>query len=134
MAVHGDVVELTWSNSDLGSGRFFPKAGEGNTFDPGGVRNSDEQMGIAGNGDLMVTKNRVRGSFEIVCENDTVIRNDAQVAADLSESSALTTWTVRLINGSVFKGTGTIVGDITPDINAGTFTIKAVAPRFEKIG
>ena len=132
MAVHGDILEVAFTNADVGSGRFFPKANEGNTFDPGGIRTADEENGIAGDGSLILQKNRIRGMFEIVVENDMNIRNDAQVAADLSESSASTTWTITMINGAVWKGTGSIVGDIKPDTNTGTFPLKCVSARFEK--
>jgi hypothetical protein len=42
MAVHGDILEVTYNHPTLGSGVFYPKANEGNKFDPGGFRNNDD--------------------------------------------------------------------------------------------
>ena len=57
----GDILEVTYSHPTLGQGAFFPKANEGNTFDPGGFRNNDDVNQIDGAGELIVQKNRVRG-------------------------------------------------------------------------
>ena len=53
----GDISEVTYNHSVIGSGVFYPKAGEGNTFDPGGIRNSDDASGIDGSGDMIIIKN-----------------------------------------------------------------------------
>lgn len=133
MAVHGDITEITYNHPTLGSGTFFPKAAEGNTFDPGGVRNSDDANGIAGDGSIIVTKNRVRGFFEVTIENDMNVRNDAKVIKELSASSQPADWTFSVINGTVWAGSGIPVGDINPDINAGTMTLKVASGGFKKI-
>lgn len=133
MAVHGDIQEITFNHPTLGSGTFFPKAAEGNTFDPGGLRNSDDANSITGGGSLMIQKNRVRGFFEVVIENDMNIRNDANVIKELSASPLPAEWTLSHINGTVWSGNGVVVGDITPDMNAGTLTLKVVFAEFKKI-
>jgi hypothetical protein len=133
MAVHGDILEVTYNHPTLGSGVFYPKANEGNKFDPGGFRNNDDASMITGSGSIMYQKNRVVGSFEILVENDAVIRQDAQKAVDLQKSAEEAVWTVTHINGSVWKGTGQPVGDVSIDLNAGTFTLKVVSGQFEKI-
>ncbi len=133
MAVHGDIQEVTFNHPTLGSGVFFPKAAEGNTFDPGGLRNSDDANSITGGGSLMIQKNRVRGFFEIMIENDMNVRNDAIVLKELSASPLPADWTVTHINGTVWAGSGVPVGDITPDMNAGTMTLKVVSKEFVKI-
>ena len=133
MAVHGDILEVTYNHPTLGSGVFEPKAGEGNTFDPGGIRTNDDGGGITSNGDLIVTKNRVRGSFEVMIENDMNVRNDAQVIADLAANSVPAEYTVSIINGTVWAGSGFPVGDIAPDTNAGTMTLKIASGNWKKI-
>lgn len=133
MAVHGDITEITYNHPTIGSGVFYPKAAEGNTFDPGGIRTSDDANGIAGNGGLIYVKNRVRGFFEVMIENDMNTRNDAEVVKALSASPVEADWTVSVINGTVWSGTGKPVGDINPDVNAGTMTLKVAAPSFKKI-
>jgi hypothetical protein len=131
MATSGDITEVTYSHP-LGSGVFFPKANEGNSFDPGGLRNNDDSSAIAGDGSLMNQKNRVRGSFEVLIENDMNVRNDLEVLTALAESSVPAVWTVSVINGTVWAGTGFIVGDIVADVNAGTIPLKVAVGVFEK--
>lgn len=124
MAVHGDITEVRFSHPDLGSGAFFPKANEGNTYDPGGFRNEDDTNGLAGNGDLIVKKSRTIGFFEITVEDDNVGRKDAQIAAALAKSSKNATYTFSCINGSVWSCSGVVVGDIQPDVSTGLFKLK----------
>lgn len=133
MAVHGDIKEVAFSHPELGNGRFYPKAAESNTLDTGGIRTSDDANGITAAGDLILTKNRVRGMLVVNVENDMVVRKDAVTAAALSESSKPAVWTVALINGTVWRGTGTVVGDINPDVNTGLFTLNVAAPIWEEI-
>ena len=133
MAVAGDITEITYNHPTLGSGTFFPKAGEGNTYDPGGIRTADDAQMIAGNGDPIWQKNRTRGFFEVLIENDQNVRNDAQVIANLMADPKPADWTFSVINGTVFGGSGKPVGDINPDVNAGTMTLKVSGGGFEKI-
>lgn len=133
MAVAGDIIEITYNHPTLGSGTFFPKAGEGNTYDPGGIRTGDDAGMIAGAGNPIWQKNRVRGFFEVVVENDQNVRNDAQVIADLMASPVPADWTFEVINGTIYGGSGMPVGDIQPDVNAGTVTLKVAGPSFVKI-
>ena len=133
MAVSGDIIEITYNHPTLGSGTFFPKAGEGNTYDPGGIRTADDAAMIAGDGSPIWQKNRTRGSFEVVIENDQNVRNDAQKISDLMASNEPADWTFEVINGTVWCGSGMPVGDIQPDINAGTMTLKVAGGGFKKI-
>ena len=133
MAHHGDITEITFNHPTLGDGRFFAKANEGNTYDPGGIRTSDDQNAIASNGDPIFMSNRVRGYFEVMIENDQNIRDDADLIARLQASPDSATWTFSVINGTVFRGSGKPVGDVQPDINAGTMTLKVSGAGFTKI-
>lgn len=133
MAVHGDIIEVAYSHPTLGSGVFSPKANEGNTFDPGGFRNEDDSNMVTGNGTLMMKKNRVTGFFEIVVENDMNADNTAIKLKALAADNVQADWTVTHVNGSVWAGSGFPVGDIQPDVNAGTMTLKVVAAEFTKI-
>jgi hypothetical protein len=133
MASHGDITEIRFSHPTLGSGVFEPKAAEGNTFDPGGIRTNDDANGITSNGDLIVIKNRVRGHFEVMIENDMNIRNDAKIIAELAADPVPAQYTVSIINGTVWAGSGFPVADIAPDINAGTMTLKIASGNWKKI-
>lgn len=129
----GDITEVTWNHPTLGAGQFFPKANEGNTLDLGGFRNNDDDAQIDGAGELILQKNRKRGTIEIVCADDMRTREDSQKAVELAESEEVAEWTITHISGAVFKGTGAIVGDIQTDLNAATFTMKIAATKFKKI-
>jgi len=133
MAVHGDITEVTYNHPTIGSGVFYPKAAEGNTFDPGGFRTSDDANGMAGDGSLIVTKNRTRAFFEVTIENDMNIRNDVEVVKALAADSVPAEYTISIINGTVWAGSGFPVGDIAPDVNAGTMTLKITSGQFKKI-
>ena len=133
MVVGGDIIEITANHPVLGARSFFPKANEGNTYDQGGFRNSDDSSNIAGNGDLIISKNQVSGMLEALIANDMNVREDADFVNQLAASPVQTTWTFQVINGAVFQGQGVPVGDIQPDINAGTFTLKLAVGRFTKI-
>jgi hypothetical protein len=132
MATGGDIKEITYQNTS-GTGRFFALAGQGNTFDPGGIRTTDEEGGIAGNGELVITKNRIRSSFEVIIVNDLNIRNDSEVARTISESNDPTTFTFALQNGTVWRGQGFIVGDIKTDVNSTQMSLKFGMGVLEKI-
>ena len=133
MAVHGDIREITVNHPVLGSRSFFPKANEGNTYDQGGVRNSDDAANIAGNGDLIISKSQFSGMLEALIENDMNIREDADFVNQLAASPVQGVYTFSVVNGAVWKGRGVPVGDIQPDIMAGTFTLKLAVGRFSKI-
>lgn len=129
----GDILEVRYTHPSLGDGVFYPKSNEGNTLDPGGFRSADDANMISGDGQMIDTINRVRASFEIVLANDMNGRNDAVVATQLAASSELTDFTVSMINGTVWGITGKPVGDIQPDTNAATFTIKIAGSAATKI-
>lgn len=133
MATHGDIRELTYNHPTIGSGIFHPKSGEGNTMDPGGIRSNDDAQQVTTTGQLIDQMSFVRGHMEVIVENDTDIRLDADKARELAADPALATWTVTFMNGAVYVGAGKPVGDIQPDILAGTFTLKIAAPTWSKL-
>jgi len=131
--VAGQITEITYNHPTIGSGTFFPKAGEGNTYDPGGIRTADDAAMISGGGGAIWQKNQVMGFFEVVIANDQNVRNDAQVIADLMADPVEADYTFSIINGTVFGCSGIPVGDVQPDVNAGTVTIKVASTDIKKI-
>ena len=116
MGVHGDIVDITVNHPTLGSGRFAPIAANSNTLDVGGIRTSDDQNGLTGNGSLVWKKNRVRAGFECLVENDmNADPGDLVFAAQLSAHPDMAEWTITHINGTVWRGTGKPVGDLSAD-------------------
>lgn len=132
-AIGGDITEITWNHETLGTGQFFPKAGEGNTLDLGGFRNNDDANQIDGSGQIIQQKNRVRGFVEVVCADDFRNREDSAKAVALAESEIEAEWTMTHVSGAVYKGKGIIVGDIQTDTNAATFSMKIATAKFKKI-
>jgi hypothetical protein len=134
-SVHGDIKEITYNHPEIGSGRFRPKSGEGNTYNPGGLINNDDANGIASNGDLIMTKNRVRAMMEAMIVNSTAAGedSDAEIVRQLQESQLAADWTFTTMADAVYSGSGWPVGEIAPDLNAGTFTLKVVFGQLNKI-
>lgn len=130
MSAHGDITELTYNHPTVGSGVFFAVANQGNPFDLGGIRTADDDGMIASNGEPIFQMNRVRGSFEIMLTNssDTIEKLNA-----LAASPDPAVWTVSLINGRVYKGSGKPVGDLKVESNTGNITTKFAGGAFVKI-
>ena len=60
-------------------------------------------------------------------------RNDAKIIAELMESPESAEYTVSMLNGTVWSGFGVPVGDIAPDVNTATMTLKIASGGFKKI-
>lgn len=129
----GDFIEIRVSHPTLGDHVFFPKSNEGNTMDLGGYRTADDANAISGDGQPIWQVNLQRGFFEVVVANDSNVRNDAQFVADLAENPQSADWTFSHVNGVVYGMNGKPVGDVQPDTNASTFTLKVSGGRVVKI-
>lgn len=123
-AVGGDIEEIRFSHPTLGSGVWFPKANEDSTFDPGGYRNEDDDNMVDGGGRSIIKKNRIRWSLETKISWDANVTNELLTAKNLAASPAEAEWIISHSNGTVWKGTGTIVGDIKGGGNDATMDIK----------
>lgn len=132
-ATGGDIKEIRYKHEDLGDGVFYAVSNQGNTMDPGGYRASDDANMIDGSGSAIWQHNQVRGSFEALVSNDMNGRNDAQNIADLQSSTKEADWTVIFFNDTIWGMKGKPVGDINPDTNASTLTLKVQGGVFSKI-
>lgn len=121
--VAGDVLEIGYSNPDVGSGQFYPKSEEDFTIETGGFINEDDENMIAGNGERIGKKNRRAPMFEgtIADMDDAYGRMVA-----LRESNLNTTWTITHVSGIVRQVSGQPVGESEMNLNAGTFTLKVL--------
>ena len=131
--VGGDVIEVSYSHPTLGTGKFYPKAGEDNTYDLGGFRGNDDANMIAGNGESIRQLNRVRGFFECVYANDMNTKQDYEQACALAADPVEATWTFTGQNGVVYTMIGSPVGDIQPNINQATFTMKVMGTVLQQV-
>lgn len=132
-AVGGDITEVKFNHPTVGTGQFFAIANQGNTIDTGGIRTADDAASIDSSGEPVWMMNRVRAHFEILISNDMNNREDILKLVQLASSPVEADWTVSHINGSVWTGKGKPVGDIAPDLNAATVTLKVAAGSFKKI-
>lgn len=130
MATGGDILEVTYNHPTLGTGTFFPKAGEDSTFDQGGFRSDDEANGVDGGGNMIDTMKRVRAFFQVTISNDQNTSRDAERVANLASSPVPADWTISVVNGTVWGMKGKPVGDIQPNVNAATLQLKVAGGGF----
>lgn len=121
----GDITEISWSNPDLGSGFFFPVAGEDSTYDLGGIRANDDGI-LDGAGRLINSMNRKPWMFSVLVANDMVNNNEFEAASAIAQSTVDTTWAFTNINGVTYQAQGTIQGTVELNGNKSTFTLKVV--------
>jgi hypothetical protein len=133
MAVGGDIVEIKYSHPTLGDWTFFPKAGEDNSYFPGGVVTQSDANMIDGGGNPIYQKNRQRGYFNVVVANDQNNGQDLEKALAVSGSVLPADWTFSLINGTVYSGSGTAVDPLEGNVNQATFTLRVEGGAFKKI-
>lgn len=121
--IGGDILEIVCQHT-TGEFRFQAKSNESFTLDPGGVRTNDDNAQITGAGDIILQKNRVRWSFEGPIAVDPISGNEFKNLSDLSAHPDLGVWTITHISGTIWKGTGTPVGDLNTDTNNAQMTLK----------
>ena len=124
MVVSGDLTEVSYNHPTLGSGTWFPKAAEDNTFDDGGFRSDDDANGVDGGGNTIRKLNQVRWSLETTVSWNMNSANELEKASQLAASPVEADWTISHANGTVWKGTGAPVGDVKGNGNTGLMQIK----------
>lgn len=93
----------------------------------------DDNKSITADGQPIWTQNQQMGSFQILIANDMNTRQDIEKMAALAASGTPTTWTVTIINGTIWRGVGYIVGDIVGDVDKATVPLKVAVPQFKQI-
>lgn len=125
LAIGGDISEISFSNPEVGTGFFYPMSGEEHSLDKGGFRSEDNKA-IDGSGRLIQSMKRAVGTLEVVASNSTET-GDYDNACAIAASTAETTWTIAMLNGDVWKGTGVIQGDIKLNTYKTNFTLTVVS-------
>ena len=110
--IGGDIIEVPYNHPTLGSGNFPIKSGEDMTFDAGGIRTDDDMASVAGNSQIIKKMNRKRWMVEGVMAWDMIDANELEVLSQLAGDPVDSEFTFTHINGTVWAGEGTIVGDI----------------------
>lgn len=134
MPVGGDIIEITSNHPSLGSVTLFPKSSEDSTFNTGGFRGEDDMNKIAGDGSSIRTLNRVRWAVELPISWDMNDANEIDKLTALAESPVESDWTFTSVNGTVWGGKGSPVGDIPGNANTSLITLKlSGGGKLEKI-
>ena len=118
----GDCLEITCNHPTLGSLRLDPKGSEDTEIDFGGYIVADGDDSVTGAGTNIKQMNRKRWS--VACppvgwgSDPDTLQKLQEIQDDLNEAP----WTFTFIDGSVYKGTGSISGDMKGNKNAGTIS------------
>lgn len=120
----GDLKEITWNHPTLGSGVIFPKSAESCNYDLGGYRSVDDANMIDGGGNEISQKNRVRWSMEVPITWESQDENTLQDLVNLAGNPQPADWTFTNVNGTVFQGSGTPVGDLVGDLQTSNIPLK----------
>ena len=125
MFTGGDLKEITFNHPELGVFSFSTKSDESYEVDPGGFRSADDANMITGGGDNIRKINRVKW-----CVEGPLVFNFNGASQEMvnlpliAENPIDGTWTFEHISGAIWKGNGSVVGDIKPDTNNSQATIK----------
>lgn len=123
MAVGGDIIEITYNHSTLGSGTIYAKSAEDSTFDLGGFRSADDNNMVDGGGNMIDQMNRGRWKFGVSVSWDMNSVDELGKINDLAASPVQADWTISSINGTVWGGKGKPVGDYEGNGNQATFPL-----------
>jgi hypothetical protein len=123
-AVGGDIIEAAFNHPTLGSGVIFPKANEDGTLDLGGFRSDDSDDGIDGSGNMIDKLTRKRWGAEMTVAWDNNGRLELEKVVAMAASPVPATWTISLVSGAVYKGSGKPTGDLKGSSLNATFPLK----------
>lgn len=124
MATGGDLIEFTYNHPTVGTGVFYAKAGEDSTFDLGGLRAGDDSASVDGGGNNIKVLNRTRWSVEGTISWDMNNKTELEKLVSLAADPVDADWTIQHVNGTVYGGTGSPVGDLQGEGNKATTKIK----------
>ncbi len=123
-SVGGDIREITFNHPTLGNGIIYAKSAEDSTYDLGGLRGNDDDNMLDGAGNNIRQLNMARWSFETTIAWDMNNRKDLEKLVALAGDPVEADWTISHINGTIYGGKGSPVGDMKGNGNAATFSLK----------
>jgi len=118
MATGGDIVEITYTHPVLGTGRLDPKGSEDTEIDFGGYLKQDNDDGVRGSGTVLQVMNRKRWSVTVPPVAWDSDPDTMETLQSLTNDPLDSVWTFTFIDGAVYKGSGSIVGDLKGNKNA----------------
>ena len=127
----GDLTEIKFIHEEVGSKIFSVKSGESANQDLGGYSNTDYMMN--GNGTGHAVKSAKRWAVDSI-QVDITFDGALEFLQDIANNVIEAIIEISSIDGSVYKGKGTIIGDIKEDTLNGYVTIEVGgAGKLEKI-
>ena len=135
MFTGGDLIEITCQHPTIGLIRLAPKGSEDTEIDPGGYMNQDSDDSVTGDGQNIVVKNAKRWSVVTPPIGLSESPNNLIQLQQVIDSAEEAVWTFTFIDNSVYKGTGTIMGDLKGNKNTAMINSIKVGGggRLEKI-
>ncbi len=130
MGCSGDITEIKFIHEEVGSKIFSVKSGESANQDLGGYSND---YSMNGNGTGHAIKTAKRWAIDSI-QVDITFDGALEFLQDIANNVVESIIEVSAIDGSVYKGKGTIIGDIKEDTLNGYVTIEVGgAGKLEKI-
>lgn len=129
MITGGDLKEITFKNTGIGlQGRYFSKSGESHMVDIGGLTTADDATNIDTGGSFMNIKTTKPWSYVAVIawDKNLASRKELQTYQAMSNTFEPTTWTFQCIDGTIWAGQGSVVGDVVGDASKGTIAFKVM--------
>jgi len=117
----GDVRMISVDHDELGPLQFEHKSGEDALVKLGGFMSNDDDTNITVSGIRIDQKNRKPWEVELTVGSKD---GDVDYMQKLTEALQEGTWTFLFMNGQTRSGSGTIVGDIQQNYQAGTIAMK----------
>jgi hypothetical protein len=123
--VGGDIREITCNHDDpaIGTRIFRVKQGADTSFDPGGIRTDDDKAGVDGGGRMVKKMTRGRWSLKTTLTWDMNTVNELEVLRLIAAAIADGDVTVEHVNGTVWAGKGTVVGEVEGNGQSGEIPI-----------
>lgn len=119
----GDVIDITCTHNGK-TYRYSPKANETFNVDKGGRRTNDDASQLTSNDQNIRQINNTRWSLDGPIAADFISGYEEKSLILMSGSPAQGVWQITHISGAIWVGTGSPVGDVASDSNAGTIALK----------
>lgn len=113
----GDVLSATCLHPVEGTLTLKVKAAEDNNFDLGGVRGVDDKSMLASDGTNVRVLNNNRWEVKLTVLWDMNSALELETLNKIAASPVEGVWTIPHINGSIYRGQGAPVGDLSANVN-----------------
>lgn len=123
-AVGGDIKDITFDHSEVGSGQLYSKSNEDSTIERGGFESNDDKNQGDASGQMIVQMNRVLWSVAGLVSWDSKVRKEDKKLKAMAGSPIQGTWTFTLQDGTILVGKGRPVGSIETNANNATMSFK----------